>query len=365
MGNKPAKETKDQKMDRRIKTYFKDLNSDLQSSDMYQSFVSVRDHRHILENSQFLQDSMVFNSLIKDKLEESDFHISGRSIDLEQSEALPPPEPRPSATDHEKMKKNEVKAEEYNSKAKKFFKKEKYFKALKFYKKSFKIQQICKYTNNIARCFYKLDRPDASMEAMCISIFISPYNFENYRLAGIFSFHQFKKTRKMEDAYQCQDYLRNAWEIEANEKNNFNYFQVRKMIFLIKQRDLEDEKQELLSYLDSSHRFSREECSRFLKQTYFNRDNKSPKYLFCCITLDLMREPVITPMGYSYEKSKFLEWCQTAGCKDPMTNRLFWSMTRVVENKALKRYSERFIRMHPWAFESDIGNDDWTSYEFQ
>jgi STIP1 family protein 1 len=360
MGNKSSKGISKEKMDKRIQIFFEDLNQDLKNTDIYESMISQRNNFQNLENSQFLNNSTLFNSILRDSVRNNDFNISKVSKSSKKSKKI-----KDSGIKSEKQEeKDKKKAEKYNSKAKVYFSSKKYFKALKYYKKSFKLNPDTKYTNNIARCFLKLKRPDASIEAMSISIFIAPYDFDMYRLAGIFAFNQFKKSLKLEDGYQCEDFFRNAYEIEPNSSNSFNYFLSRKMIYLVKQQKLEKEKKELIDYLNSN-KFSSEEINQnFLKETFFSKEIKSPKYLFCCITLDLMKDPIITPFGYSYEKKEFMEWCKTSGHKDPMTNKWFWSKQLLVDNKVLKRYTDKFLRKNPWVFESDTENNDWLTFEF-
>lgn len=46
----------------------------------------------------------------------------------------------------------------------------------------------------------------------------------------------------------------------------------------------------------------------------------APDYLVCNISFDLMRDPVIAPSGYTYERANIEEWIAMHPC-DPMTRR--------------------------------------------
>lgn len=360
MGTKSSKAISKEKMDRRIKKYFTDLNSDFQSSTLYQSILTNNPKVEQLNNSQFLENSELFNSILKEQFSQRDFLISTKSIRIEESQKLQDSKKPEQKKEAKKLKK----AEEYNKRAKKYFQKNKYFKALIYYKKSFKLEQNPKYTTNIARCFLKLERPDASLEAMSISIIISPYDFDGYRLAGIFAFHQFRKSRRLSDSYICLDLFQNAFDIEKSFKNRFNYYLARKMVYLEKQKANQDEKKELLEYMKYSEEESKSADKDFLKQTFYSQKSTPPKFLFCPITLEYIEKPIITPMGNSYEKKEFLEWCRTGDFKDPVSNRVFYSISQLAENKHLKKYASKYIKKYPSIFDSFTGGNDWENYEF-
>jgi tetratricopeptide (TPR) repeat protein len=360
MGGKGSKPISKQKMDRKIKKYFSELETDFQNSTLFHSILQSNRNIEDINNSNFLQNSALFSSIMKNNTSQRDFVLSNESKKLEESEVIN--EPLNSST--QKKTKSQKKAEKYNNKAMKKFKKQKYFEALKAYLKSFKYEKNSKYTTNIARCFLKLERPDASIRAMRISICISPYDDDLYRLAGIFAFRQFKVSQNIQDCYVSLDFFNNAFEVDPSVKNKHNYFLARKMVFLVKQKDTEDEKKELLNYLDLAGNSEETTNRSLLKPTYYSLKKQPYKFLFCPITLEFIENPVTTPIGNSYEKKEFLEWCENGGCKDPITNRMFYSTTQLAPNHHLKRYAGKFIRKHPWVFDSFTGGDDWRDFNF-
>ncbi|CAH9075381.1 unnamed protein product [Cuscuta epithymum] len=77
-----------------------------------------------------------------------------------------------------------------------------------------------------------------------------------------------------------------------------------------------------------------------------------PDYLCCKITLDILRDPVITPCGITYERSKILEHLEKVGGFDPMTSRSL-SASQLAPNLAIKEAVQAFLNKHGWAYQID------------
>ncbi|KAF3435911.1 hypothetical protein FNV43_RR23003 [Rhamnella rubrinervis] len=83
-----------------------------------------------------------------------------------------------------------------------------------------------------------------------------------------------------------------------------------------------------------------------------DRPTEVPDYLCCKITLDIFRDPVITPSGVTYERSVILEHLQKVGTFDPITREpLFQS--QLVPNLAIKEAVHAFLDKHGWAYRTD------------
>lgn len=74
-----------------------------------------------------------------------------------------------------------------------------------------------------------------------------------------------------------------------------------------------------------------------------------PDYLCCKITLDIFRDPVITPSGITYERSAILEHLNKVGKFDPITRELL-NQSQLVPNLALKEAVNAFLRKNGWAY---------------
>eukprot|EP00475_Leptophrys_vorax_P015252 TRINITY_DN21615_c0_g2_i1.p1 TRINITY_DN21615_c0_g2~~TRINITY_DN21615_c0_g2_i1.p1 ORF type:complete len:223 (+),score=13.54 TRINITY_DN21615_c0_g2_i1:3-671(+) len=74
-----------------------------------------------------------------------------------------------------------------------------------------------------------------------------------------------------------------------------------------------------------------------------------PDYLCCKITMDLFKDPVITPSGVTYERSVLLDHLNAGKSFDPVT-RAPLSATQLVPNLALRESVQSFLSEHGWAY---------------
>ncbi|TVU43684.1 hypothetical protein EJB05_10172, partial [Eragrostis curvula] len=74
-----------------------------------------------------------------------------------------------------------------------------------------------------------------------------------------------------------------------------------------------------------------------------------PDHLCCKITLDIFRDPVITPSGVTYERAVLLDHLQTVGKFDPVT-RVALEPHQLVPNLAIKEAVHAFLSEHGWAY---------------
>ncbi|GAV70766.1 U-box domain-containing protein/TPR_2 domain-containing protein/TPR_11 domain-containing protein [Cephalotus follicularis] len=77
-----------------------------------------------------------------------------------------------------------------------------------------------------------------------------------------------------------------------------------------------------------------------------------PDYLCCKITLDIFRDPVITPSGVTYERAVILDHLQKVGKFDPVTRESL-GQSQLVPNLALKEAVQAFLDTHGWAYRLD------------
>jgi len=73
-----------------------------------------------------------------------------------------------------------------------------------------------------------------------------------------------------------------------------------------------------------------------------------PDYLCCKITLDILKDPVITPSGITYEREAILEHLKKVGRVEPITG---YPLTaeQLVTNYAMKEVVEEFLKENKWA----------------
>ncbi|WVZ95441.1 hypothetical protein U9M48_041206 [Paspalum notatum var. saurae] len=70
-----------------------------------------------------------------------------------------------------------------------------------------------------------------------------------------------------------------------------------------------------------------------------------PDHLCCKITLDIFRDPVITPSGVTYERAVLLDHLQTVGKFDPVTREVL-EPHQLVPNLAIKEAVHAFLSEH-------------------
>lgn len=80
-----------------------------------------------------------------------------------------------------------------------------------------------------------------------------------------------------------------------------------------------------------------------------DRPGEVPDYLCCQISMDIFRDPVITPSGVTYERSILLEHLCKVGKFDPIT-RATLHPEQVAPNLAVKDAVQTFLSQNGWAY---------------
>ncbi|OAY68953.1 E3 ubiquitin-protein ligase CHIP [Ananas comosus] len=87
----------------------------------------------------------------------------------------------------------------------------------------------------------------------------------------------------------------------------------------------------------------------FRKATVADVPTEVPDHLCCKITLDIFRDPVITPSGVTYERAMLLQHLQKVGKFDPVTREPL-EPEQLVPNLAIKEAVQAFLDDHGWAY---------------
>ncbi|XP_065876085.1 E3 ubiquitin-protein ligase CHIP isoform X2 [Euphorbia lathyris] len=92
----------------------------------------------------------------------------------------------------------------------------------------------------------------------------------------------------------------------------------------------------------------------FKKAAEDDTPTEVPDYLCCKITLDIFRDPVITPSGVSYERAVILDHLQKVGRFDPVTHEPL-DQSQLITNFALKEAVQAYLDRHGWAYKIESG----------
>nr|XP_016480952.1 PREDICTED: E3 ubiquitin-protein ligase CHIP-like [Nicotiana tabacum] len=90
----------------------------------------------------------------------------------------------------------------------------------------------------------------------------------------------------------------------------------------------------------------------FMKAAEDDTPTEVPDHLCCKITLDIFRDPVITPSGVTYERAVILDHLQKVGKFDPITREPLYT-SQLVPNLAIKEAVHAFLDRHGWAYRID------------
>ncbi|XP_071720663.1 E3 ubiquitin-protein ligase CHIP-like [Rutidosis leptorrhynchoides] len=90
----------------------------------------------------------------------------------------------------------------------------------------------------------------------------------------------------------------------------------------------------------------------FSKAAEDDTPTEVPDYLCCKITLDIFRDPVITPSGLTYERAIILNHLDKVGKFDPTTRETLLP-SQLIPNLAIKDAVEAFLEKHGWAYKTE------------
>ncbi|KAL1211959.1 E3 ubiquitin-protein ligase CHIP [Cardamine amara subsp. amara] len=87
----------------------------------------------------------------------------------------------------------------------------------------------------------------------------------------------------------------------------------------------------------------------FEKAAEEDKPTEVPDYLCCNITLEIFRDPVVSPSGVTYERAAILEHLNKVGKFDPLTREKI-DPSKLVPNLAIKEAVAAYLEKHAWAY---------------
>ena len=228
------------------------------------------------------------------------------------------------------------------------------------------------FKTNLALCYIKLKNYDKAVEECETAIRLNPKFVKAYFLMGQCHLNNMK----FDDAERA--YVKA--EVLAKELHNTSYsmlISIYKGIDSARARKWEIDEQhrqsmvvELKNYVNTlmNHRDKspfqsekeREEfqLKKFQLESFFDhsihqeKQKDVPETLCCKITYTIMRDPVITPSGITYERSAILKHLKENGQFDPVT-RMPCRVDQLYPNLVVKEMSEEWIRKYPYTITED------------
>ncbi|CAD5117929.1 DgyrCDS6674 [Dimorphilus gyrociliatus] len=111
----------------------------------------------------------------------------------------------------------------------------------------------------------------------------------------------------------------------------------------------EQDKQEHRNNIEETTRLRLEKINELFAQVDDRRRRREvPDYLCGKISFEVMRDPVITPSGVTYDRKDIEEHLQRVGHFDPVT-RTDLTQEQLIPNLALKEVIDGFLEENPWA----------------
>ena len=80
------------------------------------------------------------------------------------------------------------------------------------------------------------------------------------------------------------------------------------------------------------------------------RRREVPDFLCGKISFELLRDPVVTPSGVTYDRKDILEHLQRVGHFDPVS-RAPLTTDQLIPNLAMKDVVDHFLQENPWALD--------------
>lgn len=78
------------------------------------------------------------------------------------------------------------------------------------------------------------------------------------------------------------------------------------------------------------------------------RKREIPDHLCGKISFELLRDPVVTPSGITYDRKDIIEHLQRVGHFDPVT-RIPLTQEQLIPNLSMKEVIDHYLSENPWA----------------
>lgn len=270
--------------------------------------------------------------------------------------------------------------EDYKRQGNAYFHNKQYSQAVECYTNAIKKNSgVTTYYNNRALCYLKLKNYDHVASDSRRAIEIDPSCVKGYYFLGQAQYEQGKYDESVkalkkafelarEQKFNVGDDIANILRMAKSKRWNEQEkkrVQSQNDLYTYLKRLMLDDKEKKIRNLRSDksnsatadinktyNNYSDQLESIFQKVDEKHKIREVPDYLCGKISFDLMRDPVITPSGITYDRNDIEEHLQRVGHFDPVT-RGELIPSQLISNLAMKEVVEAFISENPWVEGSD------------
>ncbi|XP_075231204.1 STIP1 homology and U-box containing protein 1 isoform X3 [Lycorma delicatula] len=220
----------------------------------------------------------------------------------------------------------------------------KYEDAIKCYSKAIiKNPTVPSYFTNRALCHLKMKRWDASCQDCRRAL-----DMDSALVKGHFFLGQ--ALLEMENYDEALKHLQRAHDLAREQKLNFGDDIASQLRTARKKRWNFQEEKRIAQEIELMDNNTSELNALFAKIDERRRKRDVPDYLCGKISFEILREPVITPSGITYERKDIEEHLQRVGHFDPVT-RVKLTQDQLIPNFAMKEVVDSFLQENEWALD--------------
>ncbi|KAK3586105.1 hypothetical protein CHS0354_033225 [Potamilus streckersoni] len=271
-------------------------------------------------------------------------------------------------------------AVELKDQGNKFFAARKYDDAVSCYTKAIvKNGSTATYFTNRALCYLRLKQWELAIQDCrralelnrslvkghyFIGLALMELNMHDEAIASLKRAHELAKEQKLHFGDDITGALRQAKRKRWNQMEEKRIQQeielqtyLNKLITEDSERQIsayngtEEDRYEHIQKMNEDKEKRLQQVNQIISQIDDRRKKRDvPDFLCGRISFELMRDPVITPSGITYDRKDILEHLQRVGHFDPVT-RTDLTHDQLIPNLAMKEVVDNYLEENPWAEE--------------
>lgn len=273
-------------------------------------------------------------------------------------------------------------AAEYKENGNQKFQENKFEEAIELYGKAIKLKSDPAYYTNRSLCFIKLKDWTRAANDCKKALEVDGRNVKaNFFLGKIFYYqgqyeesismltraHEFAKSQKLNYGDEITAFIRQVrkdkFRIEEEKRINAE-IELQSYLNELIEKDVDGRVNTLLSTTENRHDDSitekieeikhdgfikKEELNSMFAQIDDRRQKRDiPDYLCGKISFELLKDPVVTPSGITYDRADIKEHLSKVGHFDPIT-RAPLTTDQLIPNLIMKEVLDEFIVANPWS----------------